>query len=495
MNEKPAHPLESLFYPKNIAVVGASPKGGLAGGRWGGNTYIEGSIQLHFKGKIFPVHPTAENILGFTAYKSVREIPAEVDLVIFSVPSKVVLEVMGDCVAKGVKYVHLFTAGFSETGREDLARLEQDMIRMARQAGIRVIGPNCMGLYCPEGGLAWTNEFPSNPGPIGLVSQSGQLAGMFISMAAGKGLRFSKVVSYGNAGDLQNHEFLEYLAQDDKTKFIGSYVEGLKDGRAFFEQAKKITPVKPMVVFKGGMTEGGSRATQSHTASLAGSPELWKAICRQAGLISVSSLEDMTATLAALMHLPLPRGTNVAVLGGAGGGSVTMTDMAEVAGLRVPHLTDKTVKAIEEFVPIQGSSAKNPLDIMGAFFGQGYAKPPVAHGFASRRSEHRRPYLQSAGGPHLPCGGEFHDFPPSSVDQGFHGSYGQADLCGAGQGPRGTGRRDPQAGVGRPIYQCRFRHLLPPSPRRPGSWPSWISIDGTWRRSGGRPRVASKDKR
>jgi acyl-CoA synthetase (NDP forming) len=372
MNEKPAHPLESLFYPKNIAVVGASPRGGLAGGRWGGNTYIEGSIQLHFKGKIFPIHPTAESILGFTAYKSVRDIPAEVDLVVFSVPSKVVLEVMGDCVAKGVKYVHLFTAGFSETGREDLALLEQELIRMARQAGIRVIGPNCMGLYCPEGGLAWTNEFPSNPGPIGLVSQSGQLAGMFISMAAGKGLRFSKVVSYGNAGDLQNHEFLEYLAQDDKTKFIGAYVEGLKDGRAFFEQAKKITPVKPMVVFKGGMTEGGSRATQSHTASLAGSPDLWKAICRQAGLISVGSLEDMTATLAALMYLPLPRGKNVAVLGGAGGGSVTMTDMAEVAGLRVPHLTDKTVRAIEEFVPIQGSSAKNPLDIMGAFFGQGY---------------------------------------------------------------------------------------------------------------------------
>ncbi len=371
MSESQKHHLESMFYPHNIAVVGASPRGGLAGGRWGGNSYIEGSIKLHFKGKIFPVHPTAENILGFTAYKSVCDIPAKVDLVIFSVPFKVVLDVMADCVAKGVKYVHLFTAGFSETGREDLARLEHEMIDMARQAGIRVIGPNCMGLYCPEGGLAWTNEFPSRPGPVGLVSQSGQLAGMFISMAAGKGLRFSKVVSYGNAGDLKNHDFLEYLAQDEKTKFIGVYVEGLKDGRAFFEQAKKISPDKPIVVFKGGRTEGGARATQSHTASLAGSPEVWKAVCRQAGLISVHSLEDMSATFGALMHLPLPCGRNVAILGGAGGGSVTMTDMAEEAGLRVPHLTDQTVKAIERFVPIQGSSAKNPLDIMGAFFGQG----------------------------------------------------------------------------------------------------------------------------
>ena len=371
MSETPVHPLETLFYPKNIAVVGASPRGGLAGGRWGGNSYIEGSIKLHFKGKIFPIHPTAKSILGFTAYKSVRDIPDEVDLVIFSVPSRVVLEVMADCAAKGVKYVHLFTAGFSETGREDLAQLENDMIRIARRAGIRVIGPNCMGLYCPEGGLSWTNEFPDMPGPVGLVSQSGQLAGHFISMAEGKGVRFSKVVSYGNAGDLQNHEFLEYLAQDDKTKYIATYIEGLKDGRAFFDLAKKISREKPIVVFKGGVTEGGSRATQSHTASLAGSPELWKALCRQAGLISVHSLEDMAVTLTTLMGLPLPQGRNVAVLGGAGGGSVTMTDMAEEAGLFVPHLTDKTIKAIEEFVPIQGSSAKNPLDIMGAFFGQG----------------------------------------------------------------------------------------------------------------------------
>jgi acyl-CoA synthetase (NDP forming) len=371
MSETSIHPLDTLFYPKNIAVVGASPRGGLPGGRWGGTSYIEGSIKQHFKGKIFPIHPTAKSIFGLPAYPSIRDIPDEVDLVIFSVPSKVVLEVMSDCAAKGVKYVHLFTAGFSETGREDLIRLEKDMIEIARRAGIRVIGPNCMGLYCPEGGLAWTSDFPETQGPVGIVSQSGQLAGHFISMAAGKGVHFSKVVSYGNASDLQNHEFLEYMALDEKTKYIGTYVEGLKDGRAFFEQVKKISPKKPIVVFKGGVTEGGSRATQSHTASLAGSTQIWKALCRQAGLISVHSLEDMAVTFTALMHLPLPRGRNVAILGGAGGGSVTMTDMAEEAGLFVPHLTDKTIKAIEEFVPIQGSSAKNPLDIMGAFFGRG----------------------------------------------------------------------------------------------------------------------------
>ena len=134
MSEKSVHPLEDLFYPQNIAVVGASPRGGLPGGRWGGTTYIEGSVRQHFKGKIFPIHPTAKSILGLPAYPRIRDIPDEVDLAIFSVPFKVVLEVMADCAAKGVKYVHLFTAGFSETGREDLARLESDMIQMARLA-------------------------------------------------------------------------------------------------------------------------------------------------------------------------------------------------------------------------------------------------------------------------------------------------------------------------------------------------------------------------
>jgi acyl-CoA synthetase (NDP forming) len=371
MNIGPPHPLESLFYPKNIAVVGASPRGGLPGGRWGGTSYMEGSIKLRFQGKIFPVHPTAQTILGYQAYPRVSDIPDEVDLVIFSVPSKVVLEVMADCAAKGVKYVHLFTAGFSETGREEFIRLEKEMIQIARQAGIRIIGPNCMGLYCPEGGLAWTPEFPELPGPVGLISQSGQLAGHFVSIAESKGVRFSKVISYGNASDLQYHEFLQYLAWDEKTKYICSYIEGLKDGRAFFDLARRTTPLKPIIAFKGGRTDGGSRAAQSHTASLAGTPNLWKALCRQVGLISVKSLEDMAAALTSLMRMPLPCGRNMAVLGGAGGGSVTMTDLAEEAGLGVPHLTEKTIKSIEAFVPIQGSSARNPLDIMGAFFGQG----------------------------------------------------------------------------------------------------------------------------
>jgi acyl-CoA synthetase (NDP forming) len=367
MFEESAINLDTLFYPKSIAVVGASPRRGYLG-RWGGNSFIEGSINLHFPGEIYPVHPKADFILGIRSYRSVREIPGDLDLVIFSIPFSAVLSVMEDCVEKGVKFVHLFTAGFSETGREDLANTERKLIALARKGGIRVIGPNCMGLYCPEGGLAWTNEFPRTPGSIGFVSQSGQLAGHFVSEGGSQGLRFSKVVSFGNASDLQAHDFLTYLAQDEKTKIIGAYIEGLKDGQAFFEAAKIITHTKPLVVWKGGQTEGGGRATQSHTGSLAGSLKIWEAICRQTGLITVNSMEELISTITALQRLPLPNGTNVAILGGAGGGSVTMTDAAEKEGLKVPHLSEETIRSLEEFVPLQGNSVKNPLDIMGALF-------------------------------------------------------------------------------------------------------------------------------
>ena len=333
-----------------------------------GNNFLSGSTSQNFRGKLFPVHPKADYILGYKAYPSVRDIPEDVDLVIFSVPSSSVVQVMEDCVEKGVKYVHLFTAGFSETGKSEYADIESKVIELARKGGIRIVGPNCMGLYCPEGGLAWHTEFPNQPGSVGYFSQSGQLASFFVREGAPQKLHFSKVVSFGNASDLQPHDFLNYLGQDSKTRIIGAYLEGVKQGREFFDAAKNVTRRKPLVILKGGQTEGGSRATLSHTAAIAGSQEIWNAFCRQVGIISVDSLEEQIFTISALEKMALPEGTNVAILGGAGGGSVTMTDEAEKEGLKVPHLTDKTISSLEEFVPLQGSSVKNPLDMMGTLF-------------------------------------------------------------------------------------------------------------------------------
>ncbi len=354
--------LDHLNYTKSIAVVGTSTKRGFV---WSsGNAYINGCIKQSYAGKIFPVHPKARTVLGYTCYNHICDIPDDIDLAIFCIPASAVLDAMADCVKKKVKFVHLLTAGFSETGRKDLANIEYQMAEMAKKAGIRVVGPNCMGLYCPEGGISWNGEMPDKTGSVGLFSQSGQLANMIVMAGAPLGIHYSKVVSFGNACDLKAHDYLLYLANDPKTKIISAYLEGLTWGRDFFDAAKAVTRKKPLLVWKGGQTEGGARATQSHTAALAGSFKIWEAMCRQAGIIPVNSVEEMVYTVSALERMPRPKGKRVAILGGAGGGSVTMTDRAEKEGLSVPHLSEGSIKALEEFIPLQGSSAKNPLDIL-----------------------------------------------------------------------------------------------------------------------------------
>ena len=351
--------LDTLFFPKNIAVVGASPKSL----QNQGNNYIMGSIVQNFRGKIFPVHPSGENIFGLTTYKSVKDIPDDIDLVIFSIPSSSVIDVMSDCIAKNVKFIHFFTAGFGETGDPDLAALEQHILLMARENNVRILGPNCMGIYHPDGGLAFQPQFPSISGSVSFFSQSGQLSGFFTGVGGRAGLKFAKVVSFGNAIDINASELLAYFASDEKTKAVGSYIEGLANGRQFFEIAKQMTRTKPLVIYKGGQTHGGARATKSHTASIAGSHQIWQAMCKQAGIMNVDSLEEVAATLSAWQRTRLPLGNGVVIAGGAGGGSVTTTDIAEKVGLKVPRLTEDSIRRLKEVVPTAGSSVLNPLDI------------------------------------------------------------------------------------------------------------------------------------
>ena len=361
MSLEKEHPLDRLFKPNNIAVVGATPRKGKS---WNsGNSWIAGAINHDFSGKIYPVHPRAETILGYKVYASVKDIPDDIDFAIFTIPAKIALEVMKECVEKGVKYVHLLTSGFSETGREEDAELERELVAIAKEGNVRLVGPNCMGVYCPEGGISWQAEFPHRSGRVGIFSQSGQLASHLVMEGYEENLRFSKVVSFGNGADLQAHDFLEYLGQDTQTEIIGSYLEGVKNGRAFFEAAKQVTGKKPLVIWKGGQTEGGSRATQSHTAAIAGAPAIWEAMCAQTGIISVHSMQEAIFTMSALKNMSLPRGVRVAIMGGAGGGSVTMTDLAEKEKLKVPRLSETTVSELNTFIPLAGNSVKNPLDI------------------------------------------------------------------------------------------------------------------------------------
>jgi acyl-CoA synthetase (NDP forming) len=269
---------------------------------------------------------------------------------------------MEDCIAKGVKVAHFFTAGFSETGEPERAELEREVLAIAKRGGIRLIGPNCMGVYCPEAGLTFSEAFPREAGSVGMISQSGTNASEFTNRGMLRGLRFSKVVSFGNAADVNAAELFDYLAWDPKTELIAAYLEGVRDARPLFESLRRAAARKPVLILKGGRTEAGSRATASHTSSLAGNDILWDALCRQVGAIRVNSVEEMVDLAVTFRFLRPPQGPRVALLAGGGGISVLSTDEIASAGLQVPPLSDQTRQALRDMVPLAGHSIRNPLD-------------------------------------------------------------------------------------------------------------------------------------
>ena len=330
----PPHPIEALIHPRSIAVVGAS-----GSGRGGG--FVSPLVELGYKGDIYPVNPKYDEIQGMKAYGRVTDIPGPVDFVISSIPASQVLNLIDDCGEKGVKLMHLFTARFSETGRKDAAELEQELLRRAQKHGIRLIGPNCLGLYHPAERIAFNNGMPAESGSVGLASQSGQAVGEIVGFAAQRGVRFSKAFSYGNALDFNECDYLDYFAQDPETRIIALYIEGVRDGPRFLESLRRASAAKPVIVVKGGRGEAGGRATASHTASLAGSREIWQAVVNQAGVVTAGDFEEMVDIVVAFYFLPEVAGRNVGVAGGSGGSSVLAADLCEEAGLNVIPLPDE----------------------------------------------------------------------------------------------------------------------------------------------------------
>jgi acyl-CoA synthetase (NDP forming) len=349
------HPLEEILHPKSIAVVGASDTG--RGGR-----FVTPLLDQGFKGKIYPVNPKYNVIAGLPAYPTVSAIPGPVDYVISSIPAHHVLDLIEDCGKKGVKGLHLFTARFSETGRKEAMDLEMEILRRARNYGIRIIGPNCMGIYYPKEGIAFTEGMPSEPGKVALISQSGQVVGEIVGFSGQRGIRFSKAISYGNALDFNECDFLEYFAQDKETDLILMYIEGVRDGQRFPNSLRQATTAKPVIVVKGGRGSAGNRATVSHTASMAGSQQIWEAVVRQAGAISVDNLEDMTDLAVAFSFLPPASGRNLAVIGGSGGSSVLAADQCEEAGLNVIPLPQDIRKKLREAGSTIWDWIGNPAD-------------------------------------------------------------------------------------------------------------------------------------
>jgi acyl-CoA synthetase (NDP forming) len=320
---------------------------------------------MDFSGPIYPINPRVQEVRRLPCYPSLLEVPGPVDHVISSIPASGVLELMDAAAAKGVHSVHFFTAGFRETGEEERIALEQEILRRARAAGIRIIGPNCMGLYCPAAKVAFNDESPKESGNVAFISQSGLNAEELVIYASLRGIRFSKVVSYGNAVDLDESELLEYCAVDPETAIITTYIEGVKDGRRFLRALSAASAAKPTIVLKGGVTGAGSRAADSHTGSLAGSAQVWEATCRQAGAVTVQTLGELEDMAVAFSFLRRPAGRGVAIMGVGGGSSVLAADAAEREGLSVPALSEELQAQLRQFTPVAGTSVRNPLDTVG----------------------------------------------------------------------------------------------------------------------------------
>lgn len=349
--------IEALFHPKSVAVVGV-PRGMKMG-----KLFLIALRDQGFQGPIYPVHPEADEIDGLKAYPSVSAIPGEVELAILLVPHKRSLPVVRECAQKGVRGVVLFTAGYGETGTEEGRALEKELVEVARSSGMRIIGPNCMGIYAPGSGLSFFPELPKEPGPIGMISQSGSLGNILGRLAQQKGLRFSKVVSIGNQCDLTASDFLQYLGRDSQTELITVYLEGVKDGRAFLGALKAACEAKPVILWKVGLTPEGSRATMSHTGSLSGSREIWEGVVRQAGALTVEGFEPWVDALLGFTFVKEPPGPRVAIISGPGGLAVAAAEACGREGLGLARLSSQTRERLSNVVPPTGTSVANPVDV------------------------------------------------------------------------------------------------------------------------------------
>ncbi len=354
------HPLEYIFHPRSIAIVGISadlPK------LWIRRLYLDSLIEGGFPGRIYLVNPKGGEMAGLPIYRTLAEVPGEVDQVIVSIPARHTPALLEECVAKGVRVVHVFTSGFAETGEPERGELQDRLVAIARRGGLRIIGPNCLGLYYPAGGIKLSPDFSMEPGPVGYLCQSGGNVDFAVRHATSRGLHFSKVVSYGNASDINECDLLDYFAADPETKVIAAYIEGVQDGRRFVRALSKAAGAKPVVVFKGGYTAGGLRAAASHTGSLAGADAVWTGILRQAGAIRVYGIEEMVDMLMALLRMAPPQGPSACVVGHGGGASVMATDEVEQAGLRLAPMPAPVRDTLTQFIDLANSMLRNPVDV------------------------------------------------------------------------------------------------------------------------------------
>ncbi len=358
----PSHFLKPFFEPKSVAVIGASRKPGSLG-----YMFLKTLLDFHFQGTIYPVHPSGDPILGIPTYPSLNELPTTPDLAVIMVRRDLVAEVLTACGEQGVLSVIIITAGFREVGEEG-RRLEEQLVSIARQYGIRFLGPNCMGLFNTDPAVQLNASFsPIQPltGSISFISQSGALAVAVLETARRAYMGFAKMVSVGNKADLTDLDFLDYLRTDPQTQVIMMYQEGVESPRQFFQLARQITPTKPIVVLKGGKSESASRAASSHTGALATPTALVEGLYQQAGIISATGYDDFIFTAMALSRWKHLNGKRIGVVTNAGGPGILTVDALEQAGLEIPPFSSDLQNRLAALLPPE-AAVGNPVDMIAS---------------------------------------------------------------------------------------------------------------------------------
>ncbi|MCD9119778.1 acetate--CoA ligase family protein [Cupriavidus sp. UGS-1] len=349
--------MNRIMRPDTVAVIGASSEDGKIG-----NSVMKNLINGGYQGKIYPIHPKAEEIMGMTAYKSVLDVPGEIDVAVFAIPAKLVAQALEEVGRKGIPGAVLIPSGFAETGNVEG---QEEIVAIARKHNIRLMGPNIYGFYYTPKNLCATFCTPYDvKGKAALSSQSGGIGMAIIGFSRSARMGVSAIVGLGNKSDIDEDDLLTFFEQDDETEIIAQHCEDLKDGRAFAEAARRVSKVKPVVVLKAGRTSLGARAASSHTGALAGDDRIYEDVFKQCGVIRARSLRDLLEFARGIPKLPTPKGENVVIITGAGGSGVLLSDACVDNGLSLMTMPEDLDAAFRKFIPPFGA-AGNPVDITG----------------------------------------------------------------------------------------------------------------------------------
>lgn len=351
--------IDAVINAGSMAIVGASAKPMKFG-----SLYTTVQLAYGFKGPLYLVNPGEKEIMGHEVYPDLKSLPEVPELVYITIPAHHSMRVLEDCADLGVKGVIILAAGFSEAGVEGEA-LEKKALSLAREGGFHIIGPNCFGIYNPRNGLTLLpgHDFSKKVGNTAFISQSGGFSAHVGRLGKSMGIDFCAIISYGNAADLDECDFLRYFARDPQTEFIAGYIEGAGNGRDLFDALAEASSRKQVVLWKVGKSESSRRAVISHTGSLAGSSLIWEAVMHQCGVIEASGVEEICDVLLALKHLGRNPGRRLLLSGGGGGLGTYAADLAEAEGLEVPPLAEDVLSRLRKILGYAGAVASNPLDI------------------------------------------------------------------------------------------------------------------------------------